>query len=137
MHVKHLDHLNLTVRNLEETEDFYGRLFGFEVMERGLHEGARWAILKSGDAMLCCYEHADFESIRPRVASVHGVNHLALRITDRVAWEAVLAAEHPELLYGGITAWRYSTAWYVADPSGYEIEVALWNDDIVRFSAAG
>jgi catechol 2,3-dioxygenase-like lactoylglutathione lyase family enzyme len=133
MRVKHLDHLNLTVRDLAETVDFYGRLFGFEVVESGVYEGAPWAILRSGDAMLCCYEHAEFEVVRPRIASIHGMNHLALRIVDREAWEAVVAVEKPELLYGGVTRWPHSTAWYVADPSGYEIEVALWNDDTVRF----
>ncbi|MEZ4318439.1 MAG: VOC family protein [Myxococcota bacterium] len=133
MLVKHLDHLNLTVRDLAETIAFYGRLFDFEVVERGVYDGAPWAILRGGDAMLCCYEHASFESVRPKIAHVHGVNHLSFRIADRAAWEQRVRSEQPELLYGGVTRWPHSTSWYVADPSGYEIEVAAWDDDTVRF----
>ncbi len=31
--------------------------------------------------------------------------------------------------------WRYphSESWYVNDPTGWEIEVALWDNDQVRF----
>ena len=36
----------------------------------------------------------------------------------------------------GAVAWPHATAWYVLDPTGYEIEVALWDDDVVRFPAA-
>lgn len=33
--VKQMDHLNMGVRNIAETEKFYQDLFGFEVKERG------------------------------------------------------------------------------------------------------
>lgn len=133
MFVKHLDHLNLTVADLAATEAFYGTVFGFTVQERGFYNGAPWSILRSGDALLCAYEHPDFQTYRPRLAHIHGINHFSFRITDRNAWVAVLEAEGLELLYGGETRWDHSTAWYVADPSGYEIEVVLWNDDHIAF----
>ena len=34
--------------------------------------------------------------------------------------------EHLELEYGGLVRMPHSDAWYVKDPTGYSIEVALW-----------
>ena len=57
MQVKHLDHVNLTVRSFDETVDWYRRIFGFEIVEEEVEDGVRWGVIRSGDAMLCIYEH--------------------------------------------------------------------------------
>lgn len=136
--LRHLDHLNLSVADLSETVDWYQRVFGFQVVEEDVCEdGTRLAILRAGEAMLCCYEHADWEAVsnaERRRRGIHGINHFALRITDRAAWEATVRREGLRLSYGGAaTDYPHSTSWYVEDPSGYGIEVALWKDDRVRF----
>ncbi len=64
---------------------------------------------------------------------LHGINHFGLRITDRTAWEEIVDREKIEVLYDGPTRWSHSTSWYISDPTGYEIEVALWDDDMVAF----
>ncbi|HIG10115.1 MAG: hypothetical protein ABGY71_12015 [bacterium] len=77
---------------------------------------------------------AESSSTEPSYArALHGVSHFSLRIADRSGWEQTIADEELELLYGGLVEWPHSLAWYVADPTGYEIGVALWNDDTVRF----
>ena len=136
MSVKHLDHLNLSVRNLAETCAWYARVFGFSVVEEDLQDGVRSAILKSGEAMLCVYEHPD-RTILDRFArdraQLHGVNHFALRVTDRQEWEKVVAREALPIQYGGAYPWPHSTSWYVEDPTGYQIEVVCWDRDQVAF----
>ena len=47
-HVRQLDHLNLTVSDLDATEAFYADLFGFRVVEHGSQGGQRWAVLRRG-----------------------------------------------------------------------------------------
>ena len=132
MKVKHLDHLNITVHNFEETADWYGRVFGFEIVEETVDpDGRHWGVLRSGDAMLCIYEHPDFETLP--FGSGHAVKHFALRITDREEWEATVEREQLELQWGGETRWPHSTAWYVNDPTGWQIEVALWDNDTPAF----
>jgi len=137
MIVKHLDHLNLSVRSLDETLDWYGRIFGFVRREGGrCEDGTPWAILQAGEALLCVYEHpermmADSDVLAAR--RLHGLNHFGLRITDREAWERTVEREGVEVEYGGPVRWPRSTAWYVVDPTGYEIEVALWEGDQVGF----
>jgi len=135
MHVKHLDHLNLSVANLAATIDWYGRVFGFEQVEGGEWNGAPWAILRSGEALLCAYEHPERALPDLEAGKLHGVSHFGLRITDRAEWEATLIREGVKVEYDGAVAWPHATAWYVLDPTGYEIEVALWDDDTVTFPA--
>jgi catechol 2,3-dioxygenase-like lactoylglutathione lyase family enzyme len=137
MTVKHLDHVNLSVGNLEETGDWYGRVFGFRWVERGLYRGRPWGVLRSGDALLCVYEHPDceFEDSEARAGrAIHGMAHFGLRVTDKAAWVATLRRERVEVHH----TWRYphSDSWYINDPTGYEIEVACWDNDQVSFDHA-
>lgn len=137
MNVKHLDHLNLSVRNFKETADWYGRVFGFEVVESGLWKGRPWGVLKAGDAMLCAYEDAERKFVDGdglKASHQHGLNHFALRISDREIWQRTIERENVQVEYGGPVAWPHSRSWYVCDPTGYEIEVVAWNSDEVRFS---
>ncbi|MEE9311919.1 MAG: VOC family protein, partial [Planctomycetota bacterium] len=85
MKVRNLDHLNLSVRNFDETVEWYGRVFGFEKVEEGVEDGVKWGVIKGGDAMLCIYEHADFKKLEWREeadAGRHYIAHFALRIED-------------------------------------------------------
>jgi catechol 2,3-dioxygenase-like lactoylglutathione lyase family enzyme len=136
MNVKHLDHLNLSVDSFDRTAAWYGRVFGFEVVEKGVYNGEPWGVLKGGDAMLCVYQHAglrapDAEEIQK--AGFHRVAHFGLRITDRAAWEATVKREKLTVHYGGVYEWPHSDSWYISDPSGYTIEVALWRNDRPTF----
>ena len=137
MSVTQLDHLNLSVRDFDETAEWYRRVFGFEVVEENTDaDGVRWSVLKAGEAMLCIYHHpelefADCHELRRR--GFHSICHFGLRITDRAEWEATVAREKLPLRFGGAVEWPNSTAWYVADPTGWQIEVAFWNDDEIRF----
>ena len=129
MKVRNVDHLNLSVRSFGESAEWYGRVFGFEVVEEGLYNGAPWGVLRSEDAMLCIYEHPDYGEVsRSGTGGRHGINHFGLRITDRKAWEETVEREKIPVLYDGEVHWPHSSSWYITDPTGYEIEVALWED---------
>lgn len=137
MNVKQLDHLNLSVRDFDETAGWYARVFGFEVVERGTYNGQPWGVLKAGDAMLCAYQHPELDKEANadalEAAGFHRIAHFGLRITDRAQWEQTLRREKLHVHYGGAYDWPHSTSWYINDPTGYSIEVALWNDDTPRF----
>jgi catechol 2,3-dioxygenase-like lactoylglutathione lyase family enzyme len=136
MQVKQLDHLNLSVINFDQTADWYRRMFGFEIVEQGIWKGQPWGVIRGGDAMLCIYQHPDWRPYDKEAVGDQGfqrIAHFALRITDRKHWEAVMKREKPKLYYGGEVGWAHSTAWYVRDPNGYEIEVALWENDTPTF----
>jgi lactoylglutathione lyase len=132
-----LDHLNLTVRNLDETVGWYKEVFGFEIVESGLTEDKRpWGILRNGNSMLCVYENQKLKHIPENddfPGDFHRIFHFGLRITDREKWERVLVLKKIRPEYGGAVSYPHSTSWYVKDPSGHTIEVVLWNDDEVKF----
>ncbi|GJM44580.1 MAG: hypothetical protein DHS20C21_14220 [Gemmatimonadota bacterium] len=137
MSVKHLDHLNLTVRNFDESVEWYGRIFGFEKVEEDFQDGVHWGVIRSGDALLCIYEyptpeHLDRFAARDR--GLHSLNHFALRITDADEWLATARREKLKINYGGEVEWPNSRAWYVNDPTGWEIEVVHWKNDEVKFA---
>jgi catechol 2,3-dioxygenase-like lactoylglutathione lyase family enzyme len=136
MNVKQLDHLNLSVADFAATAAWYKAVFGFEVVESGTYNGHPWGVLKGGDAMLCAYEHPGLrepDADEVEKAGFHRVAHLGLRITDRAAWEATVAREKLHVHYGGAYPWPHSTSWYISDPTGYTIEVALWDNDAPAF----
>jgi len=136
MKIRHIDHVNLTVDDFDATVAWYGRVFDFDLVEVGLQDGHRWGVIRNGDVMMCLYEHPECrleDRFTMREMGLHGINHFGLRITDRGAWEETIAREEIEVLYGGPVHWPHSTSWYVQDPTGWEIEVALWNDDVIAF----
>ncbi|MEZ6183913.1 MAG: VOC family protein [Planctomycetota bacterium] len=81
-----LDHLNLTVADLEATRAFYARVFDFTEVEHGVDDdGLPWAILQSGDALLCCYERPGYrllDRVARKERGEHGIAHFALRLLD-------------------------------------------------------
>lgn len=137
MSVRNLDHLNLSVADFAGSAAWYGRVFGFEVVEQGLWRGAPFGILRAGNALLCMYEDRDRQHLNSdglHAQRVHGVNHFALQIDDRDAWIETLRREKVPLSFGdGPIDYPNSRSWYVEDPTGYEIEVVSWNAGEPRF----
>lgn len=128
-----VDHLNMTVNSLEETERWYARVFGFAAVERGVRNGHRWAILRQSDTMLCVYEYPELKRGQgdgPR----HRIFHFGLRVDDRSAWEATIEREKLEIDYGGAIRYPHSLSWYLSDPTGHELEVSYWDNDEVSFT---
>jgi hypothetical protein len=114
---------------------------GFLVfVEEGLQDGVRWGVIRSGDAMLCIYEHAErrhLDRFELGDHKLHGMAHFGLRITDENEWLETIERENLPLLYDGVIQWPHSLAWYITDPTGYEIEVALWKDGRIDFGING
>ena len=132
------DHLNLSVRDLDETVAWYGRVFDFALVEEGVWDGVRWGILRSGkgagDAMLCVYHHPEYAFLDNDALArrkIHGIRHPGFRISDEARWLETVAREGLEVEE---IEYPHSRSWYVYDPTGYEIEVAHWNDDRVVFA---
>jgi catechol 2,3-dioxygenase-like lactoylglutathione lyase family enzyme len=132
--IQQLDHLNLTVASFDETVAWYSRVLGFRLVERGVEAGRPWGVIRAGDAMLCIYERPDLQA--PAADAFHRVSHFALRITDVQAWRATVEQEQLELGHNSPVEWPASTAWYITDPNGYEIEIAAWRDNTIRFAEA-
>lgn len=131
-----LDHLNLTVRDFSESADWYKRVFGFLLVEEGMDKDGPWGILRSGDFMLCIYESPSRSPLDEKDRRLfHQIYHFGLRVKDQRAWEETLNSEKLRTYYRSPVEYPYSLSWYIKDPTGYMIEVALWNDDQVSFNS--
>ena len=124
--ISSLDHLNLSIPNFHETVTWYEQVLGFEKVEGGVQDGQPWTILRAGDALLCLYEA---QEVREKGA----LNHIGLRVTDRAALEASLAEHGVSVHYGGAYEHPHSTAFYVSDPAGNTVELAVWAGDRIQF----
>ena len=136
MSVHQVDHLDLTVRDLEESIAWYSEIFGFHVVERGERPSGPWAIIRSGEALLCIYE-APLRKPPSRYlrdgGERHVVYHFGLRISGRTEWLQTVEKHQLELEFGGEAEYPHSSSWYVADPTGYSIEVVIWNENRIQF----
>jgi len=132
-----LDHLNISVTDLDASISWYSSLFGFTVVEKGeLDDGIRWAIIRSDNAMLAMYEHSEYELADEsslKSSKLHSLSHFGIAIDEPDAWLAKAEANGVEILYGGVVKWPHSRAWYVKDPTGWEIEVVMWDEGVIAF----
>ncbi len=126
-----LDHINLTVANFEETVERYAKMFGFRLVGDGCSENGHWGILQAGESMICFSERPELKQIDR--SGRHGINHFGLRIQDRKPWEDKLRKFGVPVHYGSPVHYPNSTSWYIEDPTGHEIEVALWNNRRAEF----
>jgi catechol 2,3-dioxygenase-like lactoylglutathione lyase family enzyme len=118
--VKSVDHLNLSVKNLKESVDFYQKHFGFEVFEEGLgfKSNKPYKIIGiSGKMMFCLYEFGD--DLNPV-----GLNHIGINIDNFEEAIKYINDLGLDLQYGGIIEYDNSRSLYLKDPNGYEVELS-------------
>lgn len=120
LNVNGLDHLNLSVINLNETVNWYKELFGFEVKEEGKSSsGNPYKIIgKSGTLYMALYENGDDE------VNSNPLNHIGFNLDNFDESIQVLKSKGIELGYGGIIEYPDSKSAYITDPNGLEIELS-------------
>lgn len=131
-----IDHINVSVKNINETVLWYGNVFGFKKVEEGSSlSGVKFVIIENKDTMLCIYEHPDWKaSDLNGPTTQHQIFHIGFRITDEAKWRERIKEFDLTLSYGEINYPR-SNSWYVLDPNGYEIEVSCLKEGVTMFGA--
>lgn len=120
-----IDHINMNVKNLEESISFYKKLFSFEVKESGFSamSGSPFAIIgKSEKGMLALYEKED---LLPNNKS--HIAHLGFNIKFFAGILDWLKEQGAKIVYyseSGVVEYPNSQSIYIKDPSGYEIELS-------------
>lgn len=131
-----LDHINMTVKDLNESVLWYKKYFSFEVVESGTSTNGPYAVIQSGDSMLCLHERPTREALNGSSHSdtYHRIYHLGLRIENRQEWEKLFATEGFRVSYPSPVQYPHSISWYIHDPNGHEVEVVHWNKKGPNFS---
>lgn len=119
------DHMQMEVRDLEEAIAFWGRHFGFAVVDVGLRLGMRWAIVRSpGNLYLSLHENQKLVE-QPR--SGLKITHFGLVVEDFEPARERLLAAGVKIEPDYIIAYERSRSFYFYDPSGHKVEVSeVW-----------
>lgn len=122
---KKIDHINMAIRELTESAEWYQKVFGFTVAEIGLSSyGTPYQILQLNDFSLCQYEMPKHKSAAEDDHGIYlGIYHFGLRVSDPDTWKKKIQQLELKIHLGPI-AYPHSTSWYLYDPSGHEIEVS-------------
>jgi catechol 2,3-dioxygenase-like lactoylglutathione lyase family enzyme len=130
-----LDHVNLTVSDLEQSIYWYSKIFGFSEVEKGVGtKGQHWSIVASNDSMIVMTEQKDLKPADTKnTEGKHRIYHFGIRVSDEKAWEDRIKTFQLELNYGGAIEYPYSRSYYVNDPSGHEIEVSVSQQEKLQF----
>ena len=114
-----IDHVNMKVKNLEESVKFYTELFGFEIRqdENPNKADVPSKIIGNDSIKLCMYEIPD-------MTPEGGIAHFGFHISNFDEVIARCEENRVKILYGGEVDWEKSKSVYIVDPSGYEIELS-------------
>ena len=121
--VKAIDHINLTVSNLERSAEFYQRAFGLEIREDGRDRDRPYVIVgKAGVGYLALHERSETTTAAGRIS------HWGFVVEDFEGLSAHLDRYDIPVLYrengsDGVIEYPHSRSVYVADPDGTEIEL--------------
>jgi len=134
-----LDHINLTVADLKNSIEWYGKVFGFELVESGTTpQGIKWGIVAFNDSMICMTEYAGRTAAdKFEDKSFHQIYHFGIRVSDQKRWQQTVQDHQLKLYYGGEIKYPTSKSWYVHDPSGHEIEVSYASKGRMQFPSGG
>jgi len=122
--VNAIDHLNITVSDLQASIDFYRRLFGFEIAEDCRGDARPYVIMgKSGVGWLALHAQLNEGSL-----AGGRINHWGFVVDDFDGLPERLESVGVQPLYmdrwpDGVVEYPRSRSLYVADPDGNEIEL--------------
>ena len=113
-----IDHINMKVKSLQQSVEFYNNLFGFEIKqeENPNKADAPSKIIGNDKIKLCLYEIPD---MKPE----GGINHFGFNISNFDKVLEKCKEQNVEILYGGPIDWEKSRSVYIKDPNGYELEL--------------
>ena len=113
-----IDHINMKVKNLDESVEFYKKLFGFVIKQEENQNkiDAPSKIIGNDSIKLCLYEVPD-------MSPEGGIAHFGFNVENFD--EVISKCEElgVKILYDGVINWEKSKSVYIVDPSGYELEL--------------
>ena len=115
-----MDHVNMSVQNLEKTVNFYKNLFGFQIRKEDNSPNkldVPSKIIGNDSIKLCLYED-------PQMSPDGGIAHFGFHVTNFDQIMEKCRELDVEVLYDGPVEFEKSISVYIKDPSGYDIELS-------------
>jgi lactoylglutathione lyase len=117
-----IDHVNVMVKNIDETVKFYSEVFGFTVKENGVSQtsGNLYAIIGISDkGLLAIYEDPKFDKQK-----IGNINHFGFHVDDFDDALIHLKELNVKVADYGVVNYENSRSVYIFDPNGIEIELS-------------
>ncbi len=124
-----IDHINMSVEDLNKTISWYETIFDFKIVETGKSNNTNYAIIRNQNSMLCLYEIP--QKKHPMENRSHKIYHFGFRIESTDDWLQKIK----DFSISINSQWDYphSKSWYINDPTGHEIEVSYWHNNSIEF----
>lgn len=117
-----VDHIQLDVASIEESLDFYARVFGFEVKEVGIRAFTRWMVIGTNQALyLCMHEYAEGRGVKNDGLEI---THFGILVKDFDSVLSQLRDHGVKLLPDYEVNYHSSRSVYFLDPNGYKVEIS-------------
>lgn len=115
-----MDHVNMNVKNLTQSVEFYRNLFGFEIRKADNSPNkldVPSQIIGNDSIKLCLYED-------PQMSTRGGIAHFGFHVANFDQIMGKCKELNVEVLCGGPVEFEKSRSVYIKDPSGYDIELS-------------
>ena len=126
--------MNLTVSQLENSVNWYEKVFGFKLVQDGIYgteTKTRWAIVAHKDFMICMHEVKGRKSAGENKQKIfHQIEHFGIRVSDLKFWKKKIKFFK---LKPVVVKYPYSISYYVDDPDGHGIEVSWTKSSTLYF----
>ncbi|MCL9800275.1 Metallothiol transferase FosB [compost metagenome] len=117
-----VDHIQLDVADIEESRDFYARVFGFEVKEVGIRAFTRWMTIGANETLyLCMHEYAEGRGVKNDGLEI---THFGILVEDFDRVLTQLRDHGVKLLPDYEVQYHSSRSVYFIDPNGYKVEIS-------------
>jgi catechol 2,3-dioxygenase-like lactoylglutathione lyase family enzyme len=110
-----MDHVNMAVKNLDESVEFYKKLFGFEIKKEQPEDKSK--IIGNDNIKLCLYED-------PQMKPEGGIAHFGFHVENFDEILEICKSLGVKIYYDGPVQFEKSRSVYISDPSGYDIELS-------------
>jgi len=113
--VSSIDHINMSVKNLAQSVEFYKNLFGFEIKKEQPEEKSK--IIGNDNVKLCLYEDSE---MKPEGA----IAHFGFHVENFDEIINICTSLGVKIYYDGPVQFEKSRSIYISDPNGYDIELS-------------
>jgi catechol 2,3-dioxygenase-like lactoylglutathione lyase family enzyme len=122
MEILRIDHVAINVKNLQNTFDWYNKVFKFEIVHRWTHT---WMI--GNDMMrIGVFERPEASTVSAIDQNIIAIQHFAF-LTDKVGFDAAvkeidaLGLPHEPVEDTGI-----AFSIFISDPDGHQVEITTY-----------
>jgi catechol-2,3-dioxygenase len=126
IHLQHIDHVALTVKDLQGSIAWYKRVLGLEQRHEDVWENSP-AMLCAGNTCLALFAaHTPQPASAPDANTTLIMKHLAFRV-DRENFAKAQASLRDQNIPFTVEDHTICHSIYFADPDGYRLEITTWD----------